>query len=47
MSFKDFEESRDRGEPINLFLFEYGPGVEHRLGLSDFEQPIQIGRAHV
>ena len=40
MSFEEFEESRDRGEPINLFLFEYGPSIEHRLGLTDFEQPI-------
>lgn len=40
MSFTEFETSRDRGEPLNLFLFQYGPDAAHRLGMTDAEQPI-------
>lgn len=40
MSFVNFERSRNRGEPINLFLFEYGQENTIRLGFTDFEQPI-------
>lgn len=40
MSFAEFEDSRDRGEPINLFLFEYGPDVSHRIGMTDAETTI-------
>jgi hypothetical protein len=40
MSFQEYEVSRDRGEPINLYLFEYGPGAGNRVGICDAEQPI-------
>ena len=40
MSFADYEGSRDRGEPVNLFLFEYGPDASHRIGMTDAENVI-------
>ncbi len=38
MSFEGYEESRALGEPLNLYLFEYGPSQSHRMGLTDGEQ---------
>lgn len=40
MSFENYERSRNRGEPINLLLFEYGGENIVRMGFTDFEQPI-------
>lgn len=41
MSFDLYEKSYYHGEPVNLFLFEYGLGVTVRLGITDAEEPIE------
>jgi len=40
MSFSVFERSRNRGHPVNLFLFEYGSTPNARIGITNAEQPI-------
>ena len=35
-----FEGSRAKGAPIQLYLFRYGPGPGHVLGITDAEQPV-------
>jgi hypothetical protein len=40
MSFEQYEDSVEKGEPLNLFLFEYGPSAANRIGLCDAEVPI-------
>lgn len=40
MSFLNYERSRNRGEPINLFMFEYGAETPIRMGFTDFERTI-------
>lgn len=40
MSFQVYERSRNKGEPINLFLFEYGVEAPIRIGFTDFEQTV-------
>lgn len=40
MTFESIESSRDLGQPINLFLFEYGTAATARIGITNGEQPV-------
>lgn len=40
MSFEDQEISRSLGEPVDLYLFIYGPGEDDYYGYCDAEDPI-------
>lgn len=42
MSFEDFEGSRTRGEPVDLYLFQYGPGAGDYYGYTDAEEEITV-----
>ncbi len=42
MSLPAYEQSRFSGEPINLYLFRYGPAVDHFFAYTDAEQPQTI-----
>ena len=42
MKFEELEESLDLGEPINLFLFVYGPEEEDFYAYTDAETPIVL-----
>lgn len=42
MSFENYEESRDDGEPVDLYLFRYGTTANAYYAYTDAEQPITI-----
>lgn len=43
MTFVAHEESRDRGEPVDLYLFRYGLATNAFFAYTDGEQPVVFG----
>lgn len=43
MTFAAYEESRDRGEPIDLYLFRYGEATNAFFAYTDGEQRVTFG----
>lgn len=42
MAFNDLEQSADRGEPVDLYKFVYGPEAEDCFRYTDYEAPLVL-----